>query len=226
MNTPRNSQVHLRAGNYFDRSAELFDSLYSLEEANRFTRWMNRRFRRDIYERYLMTIEHIRSVQAVSVLDVGIGSARYAQGYLEAGVKRVVGVDISQSMLRLAREHVARFRGQENIFSFIQSDIDNFHTDERFDVIVAMGFFDYVEDTLRILKRLKDCCRHSIIASFPSRSFYRTPIRRLRYRLKRCPVYFFRLDQLKQFSRDAGFRDCQITKIKGAGMDYVGVFYP
>lgn len=217
------SHDHQRAGAYFDRKAELFDSLYSLDKATPFMRFMNRHFRSDIYERYLMTVNHVKGTKAQSVLDVGIGSGRYATGYAEAGVKRVVGVDISSSMLDLAREHVQRLNNSQTKFEFVLSDIDAYYTADKFDVVVAMGFFDYISEPVPSLKKLREFCTHSVIASFPSISFYRTPLRKVRYAIKKCPVYFYRVEQIERLARESGFSQCQVTKIKGAGMDYVAI---
>lgn len=217
------SQDHQRAAAYFDRKAELFDSLYSLDKTTPFMRFMNKHFRRDIYERYLLTVNHVKAVKAQSVLDVGVGSGRYATGYAEAGVKRVVGVDISSSMLDLAREHVKQLNGSQTKFEFVLSDIDAYQTADRFDVVVAMGFFDYISEPVPSLKKLREFCTHSVIASFPSISFYRTPLRKVRYAIKKCPVYFYRVEQIERLAHEAGFSNCQVTKIKGAGMDYVAI---
>ncbi len=214
---------HQRAAAYFDQSGELFDSLYSLEKTNAFMRSINKLFRRDIYQRYLMTIKHLQDLSASSVLDVGIGGARYAAGYLESGVTRVVGVDISTTMIQFAREHVSQFSGHDNIFEFVLTDIDGFETDEKFDVVVAMGLFDYLPDTVAGLKRLLDFCDHSAIVSFPSISVWRTPIRKLRYWLKNCPVYFFRRHQITRLALEAGFASSVVHKIRGSGMDYVAI---
>lgn len=214
---------HRRAAAYFDRKAELFDSLYSLEATSPFMRFMNRHFRSDIYERYVRTADHVRSAAAQSVLDVGVGSGRYCSGYAEAGVRRVVGVDISNSMLDLAREYVKSLNGSNTQFEFVLSDIDTYSTDEKFDVVVAMGFFDYISAPVESLRKLRGLCNHSVIASFPSISFYRTPIRKLRYIIKKCPVYFYREDQIKQLAIAAGFSACEVTKLPGAGMDYVAI---
>jgi len=215
---------HRKAAVYFDRSGQLFDSLYSEEKVGALMRTVNRLFRSDVYMRYFLTMEHLKTVAAKTVLDAGIGGAKYAEGYVGCGVEMVTGVDISSTMLEFAREHVQSIPGHEKMFRFILSDIDHFKTDERFDVVVAMGFFDYVTDTLGTLKRLREFCSHSVIASFPSTSFWRTPIRKIRYRLKKCPVYFFKGDQILDLSRQAGFTSCDLTKIRGAGMDYVAVF--
>ena len=217
------SHDHQRAAAYFDRKAELFDSLYSLEKTTPFMRFMNRHFRSDIYERYLLTVNHVKNAKAQSVLDDGIGSGRYATGYAEAGVRRVVGVDISSSMLDLAREHVKQLNGSQTKFEFVLSDIDAYQTADRFDVVVAMGFFDYISEPVPSLKKLRDFCNHSVIASFPSISFYRTPLRKVRYAIKKCPVYFYRIEQIERLAHEAGFSKCQVTKIKGAGMDYVAI---
>ena len=197
--------------------------MYSLDKTTPFMRFMNRHFRNDIYERYLLTVNHVKAVKAQSVLDVGIGSGRYATGYAEAGVKRVVGVDISSSMLDLAREHVRRLNSKETKFEFVLSDIDAYHTADKFDVVVAMGFFDYISEPVPSLKKLREFCTHSVIASFPSISFYRTPLRKVRYAIKKCPVYFYRVEQIERLAHEAGFSKCQVTKIKGAGMDYVAI---
>ena len=215
---------HRRAKAYFNRSGQLFDSLYSEEKVGALMRVVNRLFRSDIYIRYFLTMEHLRAVAAKTVLDVGIGGAKYAEGYIESGIRKVTGVDISSTMLQFARQHVQGIPGHENTFEFILSDIDQFESSEIFDVVVAMGFFDYVTDTLRTLKRLRELCDHSVIASFPSISLWRTPIRKARYWLKRCPVLFFRSNQILDLSAKAGFASCDLTRIRGAGMDYVAIF--
>ncbi len=57
------------------------------------------------YERPAM-LNLIGSVAAKNVLEVGCGHGYYLQAFLEAGAKRVVGVDASSSMLQLASERV------------------------------------------------------------------------------------------------------------------------
>ena len=222
--TERRQAEHRQAAAYFDRSGELFDSLYSQDKISPWMRFLNDHFRRDIFERYRLTIEHLRGVAAKSVLDVGVGGARYARGYIDVGLQRVVGIDISGTMLGLAREHVKGMPDCGRMFEFVQTDIDTFQTSEKFDVVVAMGFFDYTPHPAGCLKQLHDLCIDSVIASFPSRSWYRTPIRKIRYLLKKCPVYFYNRDRIRELSATAGFASCEVVKIKGSGMDYVAIF--
>lgn len=218
--TDYTSEIHRRAASYFDRRGELFDSLYSEDGLSSIRRYLNKRFRRDINERYLMTLDSVKENDASDVLDVGIGGARYAEGYIECGVKRVVGVDISETMLDFAREHIAGLGDTGTEFELIKSDINDFKISETFDVVVAMGFFDYIEDTLTSLKKLRSLAEKAVAASFPSISVWRTPIRKVRYIYKRCPVFFFRRRQIEELSKAAGFTSCRIIKIKGSGMDF------
>jgi hypothetical protein len=53
--------------------------------------------------------------------------------------------------------------------------------------------------------------------SFPSRSFFRTPLRRARYWVKGCPVYFYDLPAIRDIT--AGLGRGEVIKIPGQGMD-------
>jgi len=210
-------------GSYFDRAAEAFDGLYSLHGQNAVMRWVNRRFRRDIAGRFLRTMQHAKDTAPASVLDVGCGSGRYITALAEAGGNRLVGIDLSIEMLELARRQTSQISGSR--IEFIHGDFSEWSSDEQFDLIVAMGFFDYVNDAATVLAKMRASCHRSVIASFPSRHWFRTPLRRIRYRLKKCPVYFYGAEQITQLGRDAGFARTDLTKVPGAGMDYVATFW-
>ena len=83
-----------------------------------------------------------------------------------------------------------------------------------------MGFFDYHAAPLPILRHLHSLCRGAVIASFPSRHWLRTPIRRFRPRLHRIPVYFYDRSDLASLGEQAGFARTEIVKLPGAGMNY------
>jgi ubiquinone/menaquinone biosynthesis C-methylase UbiE len=210
-------------GSYFDRTAKTFDGLYSPGGQNAVMRWVNSRFRRDIAERFLLTMEHVRRTAPESVLDVGCGSGRYIAQLAEAGATRIVGIDLSIEMLELARAQARQVTGTR--IDFIHGDFSDWSAGEEFDLIVAMGFFDYVQDPAVLLKKMRALCSKSVIASFPSRHWFRTPLRRVRYRLKNCPVYFYSAEQIGRLGHEAGFAHTDLVKIRGAGMDYVATFW-
>ncbi|MGH8005372.1 MAG: class I SAM-dependent methyltransferase [Limisphaerales bacterium] len=211
---------------YFTRSAADFDSLYSEENVAPFMRFLNRRFRRDIYERYLLSLDHVRQYRLGSILDVGCGSGRYVLGLAElTNVKRIVGIDFSHSMIELALENARSAQNSGKSLDFFCRDFEGFETEETFDGIVAMGIFDYIGNPVPVLEKMRTLARHSVVASFPSISFYRTPFRKVRYFFKRCPVYFYTCREILFLSKAAGFAKVEVHKIKGSGMDYFAAFF-
>ena len=213
-----------RVRDYFSRSAVSFDSLYAETDMGSFRRWVNRSFRRDIYQRFLLTMEHIERNHSKSVLDVGCGSGRYAVAFGENGVQRIAGVDIAPKMIELFKDQTAALASQGIAVETYCGDFMDYQPSGEFDLVVAMGFFDYIRAPGPVLAKMRSSATHSVIASFPSKSIIRTPIRKVRYMVKRCPVYFYDREQIAELGRSAGFASQTIEKINGAGMDYVATF--
>jgi 2-polyprenyl-3-methyl-5-hydroxy-6-metoxy-1,4-benzoquinol methylase len=124
---------------YFTRSAVPFDSLYGEEQMNPVMQWVNKNFRRDIYERFLLTVEHARTHELKSALDVGCGSGRYAIGLAEAGVERIVGVDFSESMIELAERNSDGLAERGVDIEFRCADFMDYQSDEQFGSCACEG---------------------------------------------------------------------------------------
>ena len=200
---------------YFDREAKVFDSIY--EGKGPFGRWIDDNFRRDIRERWRLTIEACGDLNGKTALDIGCGGGRYAVDFAKRGARQVIGLDFAPKMIGLARDY-ARTEGLENRCEFITGDFLSWESAQRFDICVAMGVFDYIAEPRPFLERMVQLTDHRIIASFPSNSFLRGPLRKFRYRLKGCPVYLFDRPQIQEILKGLG--DAWISKIRGHGMDY------
>lgn len=120
-----------------------------------------------------------------SVLDVGCGSGRVAEAVLEAGAGRYIGVDLSPRMLVLARARLARFGRVE----LREGDFRELDVTERFDVVLALGLFDYLDDPERAAGWLRERCASVLLASFTRRDRLKGPLRHLHYRLHGCRVF-------------------------------------
>jgi 2-polyprenyl-3-methyl-5-hydroxy-6-metoxy-1,4-benzoquinol methylase len=214
-----------RVEEYFTRSAGGFDSLYEAEHARPLQKWLNRTFRRDIYERFRLSLEHVGKYGLRTVLDVGCGPGRYEIGLAQIGVQKVVGIDVSPGMIQLAQQLCRKSGVTASSVEFLRQEFMNFQNRDGFDVVLAMGLFDYVPDAIPMLQRMRSFAKHSVIASFPSISWYRTPIRKMRYLAKGCPVYFYRRTVIDALAEAAGFARHEITKIEGAGQDYFVAFF-
>lgn len=203
---------------YFDALAGDFDRLYDDARQTAVSRWLNRRFRSDIVGRYRAALAHVASTQARSVLDVGCGPGHYLSALAKMGVPRLVGIDLSERMLELARRNLAA-QGSTGV-ELVQRDFLGWETTEQFDVVLALGYFDYFDNPVEHLSRMRALARHSVFASFPSRHWFRAPFRRVRRALRGTRVFFFDADDIRRLGAQAGFRETRVQKLPGAGMNF------
>ena len=84
----------------------------------------------------------------VRVLDVACGTGVLIPDYLERGVESVTGVDISQEMIRIAREKFP----QKNV-ELICADVESANLDE-YDVIMVYNAFPHFPEPEELIKSL------------------------------------------------------------------------
>ncbi|HMB68896.1 MAG TPA: class I SAM-dependent methyltransferase, partial [bacterium] len=160
---------------HFDRDAERFDAIY--EGKKPLHQRVFDRFRRVVVERFHLVCALAPLPGEWSVLDVGCGPGRYGLALQALGARRVVGLDVAGRMLDLARQEFAR-AGKADVGEFVHSDFLGFRSEERFDVVLAMGYFDYLEEPLPHLEKMVAACRGRVFASIPKRWEWRVPIRK------------------------------------------------
>jgi len=181
-----------RVREHFRRKAFSFDHLYDEEHA------LQRLLRPGLFNRREFALEVARGYEAPRVLDVGGGSARIGELALEQGASRYVDVDLSDSMLELARQRLARF-GDKVIL--LQGDFLETQIPGSYDVILALGYFDYIENAPAHVERMGRLIAPggSVVASFPRWTWTKGPIRKLRYEVvNNCPIFDYTRDGLLQ----------------------------
>jgi 2-polyprenyl-3-methyl-5-hydroxy-6-metoxy-1,4-benzoquinol methylase len=204
----------------FEREAQSFDAIYRLERSP-FWRWVNTTFRKAVFERYTITFEQAGDVKGKNILDVGCGSGVYSVDFARRGARRVVGVDLSNNMLNLARQE-AEQHGVAGRCEFIQADFLDLDLEEKFDISIAMGVFDYVPDQVSFLRKMVEFTTGKVIVAFPGHSLLREPARRLRYRLAgKGDVYLYGREDVERIATEAGLRDREIIRIPSSGGVYV-----
>ena len=186
--------------------------------------WVDKEFRSDVFNRYYRTFETLEPLADKTVLDIGCGSGPYVVEAARLGSKKVVGLDMAQNMLDLAGKR-AEAANVADRCEFVLGTFPQDAPEEKFDYSITMGVMDYVADPLAFLTALAGQVQICSVLSFPSRHWFRTPFRQIRYWLKKCPVYFYESEQLEKLSKQAGFSDVKIEKLPGAGMDYFVILY-
>src|ERR671933_1276038 len=89
-----------RVREHFRAKAFSFDALYDEEHA------LQRKLRPGLFDRRELALAVAREYEAPSILDVGGGSGRIGEPMLEQGASRYVDVDLSDTMLDLARQRL------------------------------------------------------------------------------------------------------------------------
>jgi len=189
---------------HFREKASSFDALYDEEHP------LQRALRPGLLKRRELAIEVVREYSEPRVLDVGGGSGRVGELALDAGAGEYVNVDLAQEMLDLAAKRLARFGEKVKLVpgDFLTSPLDG-----SFDVVLALGFFDYVSDAHLHVRRMAEICSGSVVASFPRWSWVKGPVRKLRYEvIGNCPIYDYTERELRFLFGSAGFGRIRITQ--------------
>ena len=196
---PSSQAAPQRVRNRFRAKARQFDDLYEDE------RPLVKLLRPGLFRRRELALETIRGYDAPSVLDVGCGFGRIGELALQAGVSRYLGIDFSEPMIELAQQRLAAFtdRATLQVADFLEAPIDG-----SFDVVLALGLFDYLPDprTLCSAYLFERCTPGGCtVGSFPAWSTVKGPVREVRYELiGDCPIFNYTADQLRSLFGGAG----------------------
>jgi SAM-dependent methyltransferase len=182
---------------HFREKASSFDALYDEEHP------LQRAVRPGLLKRRDFAIDVVREFSAPRVLDIGGGSGRVGELALEAGAGEYVNADIAQEMLNLSKERLARFGDKVKL---VHGDFLTASFKGTFDVVLALGFFDYQSDAHVFVRRIADLTSGSAVSSFPRWNWLKGPVRKLRYEvINNCPIFDYTERELRFLFGGAGF---------------------
>ena len=201
---PSSTAASHRVRNRFRTKARQFDDLYKDE------RPLVRLLRPGLFRRRQLAVETARAYPSPRVLDVGCGSGRIGEFVLEAGASRYLGIDFAEPMVELARSRLARFadRAELIVGDFLQTPIAG-----PFEVVLALGLFDYTPEPQRFATRMSELCSQNgcVVGSFPTWSLVKGPIRKVRYEwIGDCPIFNYSRDGVEAMLGAAGFGRIEI----------------
>ncbi len=196
---------------YWNREADAFKRIYSRNKPA-FSAWLDKVFRRDMFQRFEFTIGNCQPIAGRTFLDVGCGSGLYVIELARKGAATVVGIDIAADMLALCRQFAERENVQDRC-TFAVSDLLQYSPDAPFDVTIGIGLFDYISDPLPVIAKMRQVTTDKVVLSFPRLWTWRAPVRRARLAVRGCPVYFFTKRRICDLMRQAGFERHTITRV-------------
>ena len=86
------------------------------------------------------------------ILDLGCGFGEHCKRFVESGAKKIIGIDISEKMLEIAKQENA-----DSKITYINMPMENiWQLNEKFDVVVSSLAFHYVEDFSGVVKNIYD----------------------------------------------------------------------
>lgn len=204
---------------YFNREALRFDAIYERDKP--VLQRLVDSLRRVVVERFRLLCTVAPLPGPWSALDVGCGSGRYSIAFAQHGAIRVVGVDLAASMTDLAAAE-ARRAGVSDRCDFITAPFLEYRSDERFDVVVAMGYFDYLDEPVPHLRKMLELCGGRVFLSLPKRWEVRVPIRKLRFAVEKGFVRFYSRREVERLMSQAGVAASQWCLID-LGRDWIAV---
>lgn len=106
-------------------------------------------------------------------------------------------------MLELAKQRLERFDDER--VTLIQGDFLRAAIPGSYDVILGLGYFDYIEDAPAHVRRMRELIAPggSVVASFPRWTWTKGPIRKVRYEvINNCPIFNYTREGLNQLFAD------------------------
>jgi len=189
---------------YWNEIAEEFDTVYSGRKSAT-GRLLDQWFRKDMYQRFDWVMERCGDVRGLEICDIGCGSGRFVTEFAKRGAAHVTGVDVAPEMLRLSKELVTQ-DGVADRCDFVLGDVLNWKADQVYDIGIAIGFWDYIQDPRERLRLIRKLIGRTFLSAWPRFWTWRMPVRKVRLQyIRGCPVYFFRRPQITTLLREAGF---------------------
>lgn len=196
---------------YFHKNIEAFDSIYTKRKGRLYSA-LNNIVRASVKARFELAFEILGDLQGKSVLDIGCGSGRYMFRAAQNNAESIVGIDAAPGALEEARK-IAADLGIEKNLEFIEGDFLDCPLDRKFDVIFAVGYFDYIFNPSDHLRRMLELSNGIIYASFPKIWSIFTPTRKIRLALNGCPVRFYTKRGIKRMLRESGAGSYELKKV-------------
>jgi len=191
---------------FFHGYAADFDSIYGhTKKRSAWDKFLDKYFRRSMKLRYDLVLKYAANPEIKTILDIGCGGGVYCEALLNMN-KKVTGLDIAEGMLQLAIHKTQSFidKGQA---AYIHSGYLEYDFDHTFDASVLVGFFDYIKTPLEVFKKLQKDTSKELYMSFPKSGGFLGWQRKVRYKMRNCPLYYYSRKDIENLLSKTGWLD-------------------
>ena len=114
------------------------------------------------------------------------------------------------SLSRKALDRVGNFSERSELICghFLKYDFK-----KPYEYAIVMGVMDYIENPKAFLTKLSKTVSVKAVLSFPIAESIWILQRKVRYKLRGCPLYFYRRGQLEELMEYSGFKSYSIERI-------------
>lgn len=189
---------------YFDREAQRFEGIYTMANSGLLQRFVDRLFRTRMLRRRNTVVADMIEAGA-NCLDVGCGSGRTVITLVQTRGATVHGLDISATILQIARENAANMALSKQC-SFEQADFLSWEVDQPYDVVIGVGLLDYFDDPLPFLQKAAQIVgKGSLVVSYSVSWRLLNTVRRIWLNgVHGCPVRFYSHREIDALARRLG----------------------
>ncbi len=190
---------------YFHDRASRFAAFYRSETLSRLIG------RGPLFDRLRGSVDIVAELGATHVLDVGCGSGPLFAPLAAHGV-RTTGIDPAPAMVALARIEANR---HPELVTVEERGWEAIDEEDAYDVAVALGVFDYVDEPAVLLGAMGRAAPH-VVASFPAPGL-RLELRRVRYGARGVHVHGYRPEDLRRLAAGTGLVVEELRPLDRAG---------
>lgn len=195
---------------YFHRRIQDFDDIY-LDKPGIGT-FLNKTIRASVRIRFDLAFEILGDLNGKTVLDIGCGSGRYMFESVKKGASSATGLDAAAGALDFARKLAVDY-GISDRLEFLNTDFLDYYPKQKFDIIFAVGYFDYVFNPLSHLRKMIEISNGVVYASFPKLWSIWSAVRKVRLALNGCPVRYYTRGNIEKLMRETGHHNYEIKRI-------------
>ena len=163
-----------------------------------------------LYDRMTFALEMLKPyLSGLTVLEVGCASGRFASQMVDAGAARVIGVDVSEEIIRIANERRLAGPNKDRLEFFAADLVQPGLKLPKVDLVTSLGVIEYFDrnDMMTFLGNTK---AKYFFHDFPdvarTTNWLLWWMRQVYIRVNKCPgVYLYKRDEFTDMAHQAGF---------------------